>query len=374
VLSLIGLITLLVLVGTVLYEALRLMLGRPLTFSAWLENVSGPISGAIPFGLLWLYHLSILRADSGQVPASPRRGGLERLYQYVIAFLGLAAAFIGLQSVAGYMIDALLASQSVLDTVSRNQLAGGLSALALGLPVWVRPWLQMNARSGAEGDEGNRARRSLVRKAYLYLVIFVGVVGVMISAGGLIFQVLNLALGEPVRDAALQMLQQVKNLALFVVLLLYHWQALRRDGRLEALTLEEKHSIFPVLVLDSGDDVFAAPVVTALREEADRIPVAVHYVSGGAPGEDLSAAGAVVLSAGMAANPPEALRIWLQSFEGVRLVVPVPKPGWVWVDADTGSMTKVYKQVARQVRQFAEGDEVEGSGRLSAWWIIAAAF
>jgi hypothetical protein len=123
----------------------------------------------------------------------------------------------------------------------------------------------------------------------------------------------------------------------------------------------------------SGDEGFASSLVSALREEADEIPVAVHFTSSGTPGEELTGAGAVVLSAGMAANPPEALRIWLQAFSGSKLVVPVPKPGWVWVDADTTSMPKVFKQVARTIRRLAEGDDLEG-GRLSPWVVVGAVF
>lgn len=374
VLVLVGLLTVLVSVGDVLYEALRLLLGRATPFGEWIQQVSGVLSAAVPFALLWGYHVTVLGQDRAAVPSTPRREGLDRLYRYLLAFIGLMVSFVALQTVAEFIVDRLTSGGETIGTSARNSLAGGLASLIVGLPVWVRTWLPLNTGAHGDGDEGDRARRSLSRKVYLYLTIFVGVVGVMISAGGLIYQLLSLALGDRNTGSAGEILDLIKILLLFVLLLVYHWQVLRGDGRLESRSLTEKHSMFPVLVLDPGDEQFASPVVAALRDEAPGIPVAVHFTSSGVPGEALAGAGAVVLSAGMAANPPEALRIWLQSFSGVRIVVPIAKQGWVWIDADTTSPVKLGKQVAQTLRKLAEGESMDGGGRVSAWLIVAAVF
>jgi hypothetical protein len=260
----------------------------------------------------------------------------------------------------------------VIDTAARNTLAGSLAALAIGLPLWVRPWLELNNRAAADDESGERARRSVIRKAYLYLAVFVGVVGMMISAGGLVFQLLSLVLGDPEPEPGRAIAGLLKTLLLFVLLLVYHWQALRADNRRAARTLAEKHSLFPVLVLDPGDESFAHPIVAAIRDEAEELPVAVHFAGEGPPGDALSTAGAVVLPAALAANPPEAMRIWLREFRGTRIVVPVRTPGWVWIDTDPVSLSRMGKQVAEAVRKLAEGDDPEGEGRTSPWVIVAA--
>jgi hypothetical protein len=373
VLLLIGLGTVLAVFWEVVNEGLRVLLGRPVSAVVWLLENSSALSAAVPFAGLWFYFAAVLRTDRDETPDAPYRESLWRLYRYVLAFIGLVVAFIGLQALGSYIVDALLGRPDLNDSVARNSLSAGLASLAIGLPLWIRPWLEVNTRAMADGEGGERARRSVIRKAYLYLAVFVGVVGVMISAGGLVFQLLRLALGEPVLDPVQTIASQVKTLLLFILLLVYHWQALREDNRRAARTLAEKHSLFPVLVLDPGDESFASPVVAAIREEAEEIPVAVHFASGGVPGAGLSNAGAVVLPASLAANPPEALRIWLKEFSGTRIVVPVRVPGWVWIDADPTSPAKLGKQVAEAVRKLAEGDAPERGARMSPWLIVAAA-
>jgi hypothetical protein len=46
--------------------------------------------------------------------------------------------------------------------------------------------------------------------------------------------------------------------------------------------------------------------------------------------------------------------------------------GWVWIDTDPVSLSKLGKQVAEAVRNLAEGDAAEGEGRPSPWLIVAA--
>ncbi len=372
VLLLIGLSTVLISTGTIVYEAFRVLLGRSLSFTDWMLSVSEAISVAVPFGLLWAYHMSVLRQDRGTVEATPRQAGLQRLYQYLVAFTGLMVSFYAMQSIVNFVVHAIVSRTGVVEITSSNDLAGSLAALVMGLPVWLRPWLKMNSTAQMEGDGGDRARRSIARKAYLYLSIFIGVVGIMISAGSIIFQLLGRVLGDPGTGSLEELLQVFAILVLFVILLVYHWQVLRNDNRMEDRSMADKHGKFPVLVLDSGDEQLAGPVVTALREEAPGIPVAIHYPSSGVPGENLSDAGAVILTSGMAANPPEAMRIWLQSFSGERIVVPVKKEGWVWIDSDTISTTKLSKQVAQTVLKLAEGEALDGSGRTSPLVIVAA--
>ena len=371
-LLLVGLGTVLAVSGEIIYGVLRVLLGRQVSATEWLVENSSSISSLLPFAGLWLYYARVLRTDREEVPEAPRRESLWRLFRSILAFAGLIVAFTALQSLGDLIIAFLTDRQGLTGPVAQNRLAGSLAALAIGLPLWVRPWLELNTRAAADDERGERARRSVVRKAYLYLAVFVGVVGIMVSAGGLVFQLLSLALGERLTDPGQTIAGLAMNLVLFALLLLYHWGALRADGRRAARTLAEKHSLFPVLVLDSGDESFANPVVAALREESEEIPVAVHFIGEGAPGEDLSTAGAVVLPAALAANPPEALRIWLREFRGTRIVVPVRSPGWVWIDTDAGSLPKLAKQVAEAVRKLAEGDAPEGEGRMSPWMIVAA--
>jgi hypothetical protein len=165
-------------------------------------------------------------------------------------------------------------------------------------------------------------------------------------------------------------LQMLKVLVLFALLLAYHGQVLRQDRRLSVRSLARRHAQFPVLVLAPEEGDFAAQVVAALEREAKAMPVAVHTYTLGAPDESLSAARAVILPAELAARPSEALRLWLQGYDGTRLVVPTPAPGWHWVFGSARPLPSLAKQTARMVRHLAEGDPLTAPRETTAWTVV----
>jgi hypothetical protein len=213
----------------------------------------------------------------------------------------------------------------------------------------------------------------VVRLVFLYFVLFAAVLGVMFSAGALLFPLLQALLGDPPPDLLSDSLQMLKVLLLFALLLVYHGQVLRHDRRLAERSLSRRHAQFPVLVLAPDEGDFAVQVVAALEREAREMPVAVHAYSQGAPDETLSAARAVILPAELAARPSEALRLWLQGYDGERLLVPTPAPGWLWVFGSGRPLASLARQVARMVRSLAEGEELPSPRETSPWMALVYA-
>jgi hypothetical protein len=195
--------------------------------------------------------------------------------------------------------------------------------------------------------------------------------------------------------------QQIKITLLFGLLAAYHWQALRADGSIAERSLAKRHAQFPVLVFapgeipeaevptplanESGIDGdfatptdFAAQIVNALQRQAPALPVAIHPISQGAPDETLSTARAVILPAELIAKPPEAIRLWLQSFPGPRLVLPTPARGWRLVAGGGQSLSSQARQTAQIVRQLAEGETPspprENSPLLVLVYVLAGLF
>jgi hypothetical protein len=245
--------------------------------------------------------------------------------------------------------------------------------LIVGLPVWLRHWLPMSAEAAAKGEQGDHARRSVIRKGYLYLALFAGVMGAMFSAGALFFNLIRALLGDPPYEFALNSTKIVALLVLFVVLLVYHWRALRADGRLATKEMEAQHAAFSVVVFEAEEGEFAEEITTALRAEAPEMPVAVHLL--GEPfDETLQTAGAAILPATLAANPPEAMRIWLDEFGGTRVVVPDQQPDWVWIGLAESSMGGLSKQAAKVVGRLAEGEVISGLRYRSVWTILGYVF
>lgn len=373
-LSLAGVTTVLTAGGIVVDVLLRLLLGEANTLAGVLLDMRGPLSIGVPIGGVWAYYGYWLSRTMKEVPDAPRRAGMRRLYYYILSAVGLAASFIGLNMLLNFMVDILTRSSGWQHTL-RLQLAAALATLAAGFPLWVLTWLPMESEALAVGDAGDHARRSLNRKIYLYLALFAGVIGVMASAGVLVYNLLQALLGRPPDRLMELVLDSLRNLLLFVILGVYHGLVLARDGRQAASALTQKHAAFPVLVFDPGDGAFGAAVQAAIRKHTPGMPVNVQPAGQAIPKE--TAPRAIVLPGDLALNPPAALRKWLEKYGGNRIVVPREAPGWVWTGGLKESMALA--QAAQAVGQLAEGQEVRlaaggggGAGALVALYILAS--
>jgi hypothetical protein len=368
--NLISLVVTLLAVGALLNIFFQILLGERFSFSGLMGELRDPISVAIPFGVTWAYFSHSRRKDLAATDPSPQQLiGLQYIYEYLSAFLGLGAFFIGLQQLSFFIIN-LAVEQPIWTNIYRGQLSIAISIVVIGLPLWFFNWRQANNRATQEGDEGNQSRSSLIRKIYLYLVMFISVMGMMTSAGFLIFQVLQALLGDPDDDLLRIALELVSLLVLFSLVIWYHGQVIRSDGRLSAKIQAAKHAEFPILVLVSEYGTFSEMLVETLSREAPTMPVAVHVIELGVPDEALSDARAVILPASIAANPGEAIRLWLQNFPGLRFVVPTAAQGWVWVSGYDSPIQNLVRQTAVMVRNLAENDNILQK-RSSPWLIFS---
>jgi len=290
---------------------------------------------------------------------------MRRLYSYILSAIGLGAAFTGLALLLSFVVDAALGN-TVWGSVLRPRLAASLATLLVGLPLWWLAWRPMQAEALAAGDAGDHARRSLIRKVYLYLALFVSVVGGMITAVSLLNLLLRSLFGSAVDNLLQQVLKNLELLFLFVGLGWYHAFVLGQDGKLASEALAQKHAAFPVLVFDSADGAFGQALLAALHRQAPRLPVMLQPA--GQPVAPEAAPNAVLLPADLAVDPPESLRIWLSQYAGSRLVVPTSASGWLW----TGGLSPLpaaATQAARAVRQLAEGEPVSQKAGTSGWMI-----
>ncbi len=316
---------------------------------------------------MWAYYGKWLSAQFSFDEQLPRRAGKKRIYLYILSLIGLVAAFVGMASLLSFMITLGLGSDSLNADGFRQSLTGSLATLVVGLPLWLMTWRPMQADALTDGDVGDHARRSIVRKVYLYLVLFGSVIGGMVSAGTLIFTLINALLGGDAPNFVNSILNNLQILVLFVILLLYHLSALRKDGLARADALEAKQEQFGVLVFDNNNGKFGEAVKTAFMKNAPKIPVTVLNANGDIPA-DLKV-NAVVLPGSLAVNAPENIKAWMSSFSGSRLIVPDDAAGIFWMN-DFG-------QVAQSARALAEGQELRpqsATRTTSVWTTIAYVF
>ena len=389
-LSLGSVLTVLTSSGIILYLLLRVILGERILLPEFARLVSGPLSIGLPLAGIWAYYgkwLAQAIADTSGAanyikepglprpvlePGLPRRGGMRRLYSYILSAIGLAATFIGLRMVLAFVVDALLAGQ-VWGGSLRLSLAASLSTLGVGLPLWLLTWRPMQVQALTPGDAGDHARRSIIRRIYLYLALFASVIGGMISAGSLVYLLLKALLGGGTAGVLQGSLKALEIFTLFVLLGVYHGLKLRQDGKATGLALTEKHAAFPTLIFDREDGTFGEGMLATIQKQTPKLPASIHLANH--PLAKTNPPRAILLPADLALDPPVPLREWLGKFTGHRLVVPQPssKPrtehpatGWVWVG---GPVTDL-NQAALVLRQIAEGQEVRQKAAVTGWMVF----
>lgn len=355
-LSLIGVGGVVIPLGLILNTLFRALFGEAYTLSAFMQAISAPLSNLIAWGSVWFYYGRALKADIATLPAAPRRASLRRAYAYVLSFFGLAAAFIGLHMLLTFIIDIVFESL-VIGELSRERLAAALATLLVGLPLWVQNWLHVLREAAQDDEAGDHARRSIVRKIYIYVLLFASVIGLMAMGGSLVFELLKALLGESVYGLVRTVLTLMELLLLFAGVLVYHWMILRKDMRLAERSLAERHAQFPVLIVTDESSDIPQQIELALQRNMPALPVAVFSTEDGAPEAAFTAA-AVILPAHLSVTPPEALRLWLHEFQGGRLVLPTPTDKWYFVMGSGQERSQVIQQTVKVIRHLAEGEEI----------------
>ncbi len=364
-LALAGVVSVLASSGVLIDVILRAVLGEAMTVPAFIQKLAGPLSIGIPLAGVWAYYGGWLGRAMAESVEAPRRAGMRRLYIYILSAIGLGAAFTGLALLLAFIVEAAL-GKIVWAEVLQPRLAAALATLSVGLPLWWLAWRPMQAEALAKGDEGGHARRSIIRKVYLYLALFVSVVGGMIAAASLLNLLLRSLLGSSVDNLLQQVLKDLEYLFLFVGMGVYHGLMLGRDGKLASEALAEKHAAFPVLVFDRGDGSFGQAILSALHKQAARLPAVLQPVD--QPVAQEAAPKAVLVPGDLAVDPPALLRNWLGEYKGIRLVVPQAAQGWLWT-AGIRPLPAAATQAAQAVRQLAEGQAVRQPAGTSSWMI-----
>ena len=367
--SLAGLVGVLTAGGNVLSQLLSWIFGRPLTLSIFLTESNTFIAVGIPLSVVWVYHNRLLEGELEAGSSLTRRESIRRLYRSILSALGMIIAFTGILVLIEMVVDNLL----VLGEMSTwTSISTGLAALGVGLPLWLSYWPGLQLESSGQDEKGDRARRSVIRRTYLYLAVFALVVGGMLAAGSLFYSLISRLLGELAGDVLRTVLQRLLELAAIVAFLTYHLGALRADGRVQAQALGQKHSAFPTLLLADGDAglELAEVIRRELARQAPLLPVKIHDLGQGLPDEDCAAFRAVALSASLAVEPGEELRRWLGGCTARRIVLPAQGGDWTWLGVQPRTPRELGREAAAAIRQTAEGEALR-AGLPSSPWAIA---
>lgn len=354
-----GVLTVITTASMAVNAILTWLLGVDWTFRDFIQQIGGPISIGVPLGMVWAYYGYWLKRHIEAAGDPIRQAALKRLYNYILAFIGLVVAFIGVATLFAFIIDMTTGTSILMSDSTRGTLATSLSSLIIGLPLWLAMWRPMQAEAMAQGEMGDHARRSVLRKAYLYLVIFMGVIGGMAAAVGLVNLLIGTALeGDTSGNFVNDLLDFLQLLFLFGVVLMYHLNVLRMDGTSTADSLADKQSVYSVLVVDSGNG-FVESIRAALLKLGSKVQVTSTNPNV-RPSGDFNV---ILLNGDLVVDAPE----WIRSFNGGRIIVQDESKDIVWADNAV--------QAAQSVQQLAEGQEIrrQRMGR-SVWTVVVYVF
>jgi len=334
------------------------LFGADWTTQYFVHQIGGPVSVGVPLGMIWAYYGHWLNRHIEAIGDEVRQAGMKRVYNYILSFIGLVVSFVGVATLLTFIIDMTTSKSFLMGDANRSSLATAISSLVVGLPLWLMTWRPMQAEALARGEMGDHARRSVLRKTYLYLALFASVIGGMATAVGLVYQLIRLVLtGDAGSDFVNNLLNLIQLLFLFVVVLIYHLRVLREDGASMADALAEKQSAFSALIVDSADGVVDS-VKAALLKLGAKVQVTVTTPDEKPSGEF----NAIVLSGSLATNAPE----WIRSFSGmtggaVRIIVQNETSDLVWAEDAA--------QAAESVQRMAEGQEIQKKKQTRSAWI-----
>jgi hypothetical protein len=369
-LSLGSLLVLLLSAGNLLAALLRLILGQDQTLRQWWQDNLTPLSLLLPFGVLWVYFVRVLFTQIATEPEGNRRSALVRLFRSVLALGGNIATVGGLLALVQALVE-LIFTQFLPGV--RGLLAGGVSALVVGVPLWLRAWPPLQAE--AAGPDGGPARGSVLRRGYLYLLVFASLVGVMGMAGWLLYLLFSLLLGNPAPDAGRSLLLRALMLAVLAVWLVYHLRVLRADGvhapKVAAAGFVPESA--RVLILAPEGMSLPAAVLAALQRQSPHLAVSLRDPLAELPAEPPTV---LVLPGGLALNPPPPIAAWLAAYTGPRVLLPDSSAVWAGLIARPEADTA--REAARAVQQLIDGQPVRAAPPLNGWvlagYVLAALF
>ena len=162
-----GLVTAIASTSTLLYDVLVWLVGEPggATATEHFDGAPNAAAAAVVGALVWWYHQALLKAGGAEA-----RTEVRRVYEYLMAGIGLGAAAAGLVMVLAALVEAVTGGAFVGgDAV--NTLLAALTLLAVGGPVWWVYWRQLQAATRAAPAH---ELASPTRRVYLFVLFGLG--------------------------------------------------------------------------------------------------------------------------------------------------------------------------------------------------------
>jgi hypothetical protein len=221
---------------------------------------------AVPTALvglaIWGYHRRLVQEEANRV--QEKRQSAQRVYFYLMSFLGLGTLVAGLSWLFGILIDLIInaAGTSLIVATGwwQNQLALCLALLIIGAPLWVYFWNGILKRVQAGGIEEWRA---LSRRIFLYVTVGASIIILAADLVNIIYQLLSSILqGNFGVDVLRNSKWSLQTLIVAAPLIWYHWRILRTEQRRGAETAVVQRNV--TLLVDDRKGELASQLESKL--------------------------------------------------------------------------------------------------------------
>lgn len=327
-----------------------------------MADLASPLAIIIVTSVIWIYHSRVLAADASSIAEGKRQRGMRRLYHYLLATVGLSVFLAGTFGLVRILASAL---GGAAFSPLRTGLSNSLASIVTGLPLWLSTWSFIQRDSIRSDDLGDEARGSLVRRIYLYAFVFVGVIGSLVNAAGLINLILRWILGALPESPAMEAVHNALALVVSSSTLAYHLHNILGDGKRQRTSRQESLEKFPVALI--GSSAWTGEMEKALQRMLPGMP---FQCSGSNQAKE------VLATSKMAAFPFSLLatdnRLWkqLEKFDGIRVVVPDEQSGWVWAgEPPQDAVWKEAQDISPLLEMAALGKRPRAVRRLGPWGV-----
>ena len=136
ILALGGVITVITVSFNIVNEIIHILLGQTSTFADFVDNIGGSLSIGIPLGATWAYYGHWLNRHIQAVGSEVQQAAMKRLYNYILALIGLVVAFVGVGTLFSFLIDMITSRGFFFVDSDRSTLSSAISSLIVGLPLF----------------------------------------------------------------------------------------------------------------------------------------------------------------------------------------------------------------------------------------------
>ena len=222
--------------------------GAPVSVSPHFQFLGWAVPTILVGVAIWGYHIRLAQEEASKI--REKRQSAQRIYLYLMSFLGLGTLATGLSILFGILLDT---GTSLTATTGwwRNQLALALSLLLVGAPFWLYYWNGILKRVQTGGIE---ERRALSRRIFLYVIIGASIIMLAADLVNIVYQLLSGILqGNFGANFLHNSKWSLQTLIVAALLLWYHWQLLRIDQRRGAEVVVLRKSVILLADDRSGE-------------------------------------------------------------------------------------------------------------------------